>query len=232
MDATTAAKIAANQKLKAYYQGRLKLAAKWKAANDARSKKWAGWIKHFNAKIAACDRRIAALQAPATPTVMYDAVTVSNIPSSAPAVAGYTSGLFPTWPTLLKLFPRARKLAIAVNAAHDADVLDVEQGDATPAQAPAWIKRQHAVHKTSGIPIIYCSVSVVATVAHLCSSAGLKHGVDYLIWSAHYTFRLHLCSPTCGFSMPFTADATQWTDKALGRSLDQSHVAPQIWKGR
>lgn len=162
------------------------------------------------------------------PTTMYDDVTLSLIPKDAPVVAGYTSGLFPTWPKLAALFPKARRVSIAVNAAHDADVLDCEPGDATPAQAPAWIKRQHA-RKIKRTPVIYCSVSQCLDVVRACSAQGLQHSRDYLLWTAHYTGRRHLCGPQCGFSMPFNADATQYDNHALGRSLDVSVLAPSFW---
>jgi hypothetical protein len=146
---------------------------------------------------------------------MYDDVTISLIPDDAKAVAGYVNGLYTTWPAILSQFPRAKKLSIAVSADHDADCLDVEPGDATPAQAPAWIKRQ------KGKPVIYCSVSQAASVLSELARAGVKRS-DVKLWTAHYDAHAHICTPACGFGMPTTADATQWTDHALERSLDES----------
>jgi hypothetical protein len=103
----------------------------------------------------------------------------------------------------------------------------VEAGDATNAVVEGWLRRQHA--RGLKRPVIYTSVSNVRALSQMLAAAGFQHGREYKLWSAHFTFKPHLCSPACGFGMPFTADATQWTDKALGRSLDQSLVSPGFW---
>jgi len=160
---------------------------------------------------------------------MFDDVNVKLIPKSAPAVAGYVGGNWPTFKRLPKLFPHAHLLSIAVTAAEDAMCLDVETGDATPDQAPAWVRRQHG----RGVkrPVVYTSASLLQGLVNLLAEHGLKHGRDYLLWSAHYTFHPHLCSSVCGFGIRVTADATQWTDHAFGRSLDQSLCSPGFFVG-
>jgi hypothetical protein len=146
---------------------------------------------------------------------MFDDVTVSLIPREKKyAAAGYVNGIFTTWPDI-QAGPWFRKLSIAVTADHDAECLDCEPGDASPDQVPAWVKRQH------GKPVIYCSVSQAATVLGALARAGIARS-DIRLWTAHYDGHEHICTPACGFGMPTTADATQWTDHALGRSLDQS----------
>lgn len=155
---------------------------------------------------------------------MYDSVTVSEIPATARAVAGYVGGAWPTYAVLVKQFPHADKLSIAVNASENAECLDVEPGDATPDQAAAWIRRQ----KKRGIatPVVYTSAAFVQALVDKLDASGLRRGIDFKVWSAHYTGVAHRCSPKCGFGIKFTADATQWTDKALGRNLDASRVRP------
>jgi hypothetical protein len=157
---------------------------------------------------------------------MYDDVTLSLIPANAPAVAGYVGGRWPTYHELATRFPHAKRLSIAVNAGEDAECLDVEPGDATVSQAAAWIKRQ----RNRGVkrPVVYCSVSQARGVVSALKAAGLGRS-SYRLWTAHYTGRAHLCSSACGFGMPTTADATQWTDRALGRSLDESLCAHGFW---
>ena len=158
---------------------------------------------------------------------MYDSVTVSEIPKNAAAVAGYVGGAWPTYPVLVKQFPKAHKLSIAIAASEDADCLDIEPRDATPAQAAAWVRRQHARGKR--LPVVYTSAAYLQALVDVLAEAKLKHGRDYKIWSAHYTFAAHLCSPACGFGIRVTADATQWTDKALGRNLDESLCSPSFF---
>lgn len=155
----------------------------------------------------------ASVLPPATgPTeTMYDSVTLSEIPSDAFAAAGYTSGLFTTWPSLVSGFPNAHKISIAISAAHFADCLDVEPGDAVPSQVPAWVKGDiaHGFPK----PCVYSSLDEYVTqIQPALAAAGIARS-QVFEWDAHYTFVAHI-DP--GF------DATQYTDKCLDRNLDCS----------
>lgn len=155
-------------------------------------------------------------------TTMFDTVTVETVPANPQAVAGYVGGSFPTYIPLVQRFPHALHLSIAVNAEEDAECLDVEAGDATPEQAPAWVRRQ----QLRGVfrPAIYCSVSAAVGLLRILAAAGIRRS-EIRLWTAHYTGREHLCSSACGFGFTGQADATQWTDRALGRNLDQSLCA-------
>jgi hypothetical protein len=148
---------------------------------------------------------------------MYDSITVGEIPANAQAVAGYTGGKWPTANELAKRFPNAKRLTIAVRAADDGECLDIETGDASPSDAPAWFHRQIA----RGVkrPCFYTSLSNVNTLLHALTTAGIQRS-RYRVWSAHYTGTAHLCGPQEGIATH--ADATQYWDKALGRNLDVS----------
>lgn len=164
---------------------------------------------------------------------MFDSVDVDQIPRDAVAVAGYTSGKWPTFPSLVAGWPNAKRLSIAVTARRDAECLDVEAGDARPDQAAAWVRRQ----QTRGVarPVLYTSVSVAQGLLDLLAEDGiLRESVR--LWTAHYTHVEHLCGPQCHdvhgrpyLRMP--ADATQWTDKALERNLDQSICTDDFFAG-
>jgi hypothetical protein len=150
---------------------------------------------------------------------MYDSIDVGQIPRDGPAAAGYTSGNWPTWQTI-RSGPWSHKLSIAVTASHDdADCLDVEVGDATPEQAPAWVKRakQRGVRK----PVVYASLSTMPAVLAALGRAGIGRD-DVRVWTAHYTGTQHICTPACGFGFQANADATQWTSDSHGRNLDES----------
>lgn len=72
---------------------------------------------------------------------MYDGITVANVPSGSLMVAGYLDGIYANIPQMRARFPHATVVEIAVSAATPAArgrVLDVETGDATPAQAVSW----------------------------------------------------------------------------------------------
>jgi hypothetical protein len=167
---------------------------------------------------------------PSGKVVMFDSVTVDEIPGEAKAVAGYTSGNFPTFPELVKRFPHALKLSIAVTASHDADCLDVEAGDAAPEEAPAWVRRQ----KSGGSPhvrkpVVYSSLSQMPGILAKLAGAGIGRD-EVLLWTAHYTDSPHVCTPACGLGFATNADATQWTKTALGRNLDQSLCSGSFFK--
>lgn len=154
-------------------------------------------------------------------TVQYDAVTIENIPDSATHVAGYVAGSYVTVPGLRERFPHAHVMTIAI--AHDqaADCLDIEPGDSSPALAPAFwkLRRQAGQH----VIWLYASRDTVPAVIAAMTAAGIPRS-DYRIWSAHYGIGPHICASTsCGAG--FRADMTQWTDRADGRSLDESLAA-------
>lgn len=157
---------------------------------------------------------------------MYDSVTLGEIPANAEAVAGYTSGHWPTFPDVVTRWPKAKHLSIAVNAEHDADCLDIEPGDATPDQAPAWVRRQ--VLRGVKKPVVYSSVSQMPTVLSVLKASGIDRS-QVRVWTAHYTFREHRCDKACGFGFNTTSDATQYTDKALGKNLDASLISDSFF---
>jgi len=151
---------------------------------------------------------------------MYDDVRDNLIPVTARAVAGYVNGRYANWADIVHRFPNAHKLSIAVTPRADAMALDVEPGDATNLDAPAWVKRQ----RLRGVPkpVLYTSASNVPALLRVLAANGIMRG-HVRIWSAHYTDRQHICGPSCGFGN-WSADATQWTDRSHGRSLDESLV--------
>jgi hypothetical protein len=158
--------------------------------------------------------------------VGYDAVTIGNIPLRAAWAAGYTSGRFPTYLPLRARMPVATPvLAINITDTLNGHVLDCEQGDVPPAafdRIATWAKRQIL----RGVkPRIYASLSVMQPIVAGLEARGLKRS-QFFIWTAHYTFRQHRCSPACGFGFKSVADCTQFSDKALGLSLDASSAIP------
>ena len=139
---------------------------------------------------------------PAARFAMYDSVDVDQIPGNATHVAGYVNGKWPTVAALRARFPHAKVLTIAVTANADAECLDVETGDATPAQAPAWVKRQQA----RGVkhPKIYANRSTMPTVWAALQAAGIKRD-EVKLWVADWTGQPHL---------PAGYDACQWISTA------------------
>jgi hypothetical protein len=147
---------------------------------------------------------------------MFDSVDVGALPKGAGdwAIAGYVGGRYQTWNDVVRLYPAHRKRSIAVFASLDADILDVEAGDATPSQAPAWVRRQHA--RGIARPGVYIQLSNAQELVNVLAGAGIGRG-QYLLWTAHYTGSPHIESGS---------DATQWTDSFEGRNCDASLCEP------
>ena len=172
-----------------------------------------------------------------TQLFMYDDINTSLIPKDAEAVAGYIGGHWPTYTRVVAGWPHAKHLSIAVSTLYDADCLDVEPGDATIALAPAWVKRQLKLRRekvktyNTKLPWVYTSASWGNKLIAALRAAGLVQGQDYIWWSAHYdpARGKHFCSPKCYPGLLHTAQATQFTDKALGRHLDESVLGPGLF---
>ncbi|MEU5261515.1 hypothetical protein [Amycolatopsis sp. NPDC021455] len=104
---------------------------------------------------------------------MYDAVTAANIPRTAAMVAGYIDKikLEPWTDADWARFPNAVKVRIVKKASTNAGhVLDVEPGDATPAQAPGWVRLRRAA---GADPSVYCNASTWPSVRAAFRSAGV-----------------------------------------------------------
>jgi hypothetical protein len=104
---------------------------------------------------------------------MYDAVTAANIPADAGMVAGYIDKIkLEPWSAAdWERFPRATKVTIVKKAGTNAGhVLDVEPGDATPAEAPGWVRMRRAA---GADPTIYCNLSTWPSVRAAFSDAGV-----------------------------------------------------------
>jgi hypothetical protein len=117
---------------------------------------------------------------------MGDAVDPADIPLTVDIVGVYRNGLFAADPAKVAArFPAAKYVTVWIDVngtcPHSAQVLDVEEGDAGPAQAPGWVKARRAVVHTS-LPTLYCDRAVLPDVQRECAAAGLKSGRDYQLW--------------------------------------------------
>jgi hypothetical protein len=165
---------------------------------------------------------------------MFDGITNSEFPPNPEAVAGYIDGERgdqPNAASLAQQFPHAHHLSIALDPAHDADCLDIEDGAADPESAAAWFLRQ----KARGVarPCLYAAVSEMeALVWPAMVAAGIDRQAVRL-WSAHIEAGQHICGPkSCG-ELSTDADGTQWSFSAVidgePRNLDQSLLLPDFF---
>lgn len=154
-----------------------------------------------------------------TEVTLYDSITLSNIPSAAPAIAGYVDGRWQTWGEVLRRWPRARHVSITATGRLEADVVDCEQDDATIAGALQWVRRMHALgHHAPGV---YADLDTWVHGLQAALVSEFKRD-QYRVWTAHYTHGWHRCGTHCDARFTLIPDATQFTDRALGRELDCS----------
>jgi hypothetical protein len=88
---------------------------------------------------------------------MYDSISAYTDPAGAQLYAGYVDGSWSDYDDVVRRFPGAVHVPIATSPDHLVGVvLDVENGDATPAQAPDWCMQR----RQAGIdPTVYCNAS-------------------------------------------------------------------------
>lgn len=150
---------------------------------------------------------------------MWDSANALAIPvggGPADATAGYLPGSgYPSSAEMRRRVPNKPHVTITTTARVDADCLDVEPRCATPGEAPGWFDR------APGNRIIYCPAS---WTSQLRAALGNR---NYLLWSAHYTGKSHICGSGCGYPQ---ADATQWIDHGpAGENVDQSALGDKFW---
>jgi hypothetical protein len=95
---------------------------------------------------------------------MYDGIDsdAGLIPTDAQLVAGYVDGDYAWSSADWARFPHSVHVPIAVHSGTDAGiVLDVEAGDATPAESVGWVQTRR---RAGADPTVYCSRSVWPSV--------------------------------------------------------------------
>lgn len=158
---------------------------------------------------------------------MFDSIDLDEIPKDAAALAGYVNGFWPTYGELGRRFPEAKILSIAVTSSAAAECLDIEPGDATNADVPAWLEHKATVDK----PVLYTFLSNAQPLIDYLEARGIPRS-SYRLWIAHWTGHAHICGPSCGSGFDDVAEATQWTDKSGGRNLDESLCSAKFLEHR
>lgn len=160
--------------------------------------------------------------------LMFDDVDVDLLPAGYDAYAGYSDGIYANISAIKKRFPSpsVHILTVSVKATDVADVLDVESGDASISQAPAWFK----LALKSGVtkPAVYTSVSNATALVQEMAAAGIPRS-SFHLWTAHYGKGQHICGPSTCAGTAESADATQFTSTANGESLDESACDPDFF---
>lgn len=86
--------------------------------------------------------------------IARDSVNAGGIPPDTAVVLGYGDGTYQWSSEDWARFPHSVELSIVVSAADAGDVLDVERGDAAPADIPGWCDRFDRPGRRA--PTVYC----------------------------------------------------------------------------
>jgi hypothetical protein len=119
---------------------------------------------------------------------MRDSTVLRDIPvQGTDIIAAYVNGMYAS--TLAQVrarFPHQQVAWIDVNGSRPdaAGILDVEAGDATPAEAALWARTRHTLHPGAYPPIIYCNRATLTPVFNTLNAAGLAIGPGFRLWIA------------------------------------------------
>jgi hypothetical protein len=147
--------------------------------------------------------------------IFYDGVDAKKLPRDAAGVCGYVDGNYAWSKSDWALFPNAVKVRIAVFAdTNDGHVLDVEPGNATPAESVDWV----LMRRKAGVdPTVYMNTS---TWKEVIAAFRNRKVAEPHYWVAQYD-NVKI--------VPAGAIAKQYyNNNALGFDLS---VVPGIWPG-
>jgi hypothetical protein len=159
------------------------------------------------------------------PRIMRDSTNAADIPSDGTQlVAGYANGAYAWSQVDFDRFPAAGHVLIDVNGSRpDADVLDVENGDASVPTAVQWIRTKYRqAHDFP--PVIYCDRSTLPSLIEACAESQFQPGVHYYLWVA-------TLDGTQQLENVIGVAAVQYAGQdATGGHYDESIVYADLWK--
>ena len=157
------------------------------------------------------------------PRLCFDSTDPNAIPASAEMVLQYIDGanaaVVEAWAQAAAgRFASAKKIRVACLAStNDGDLLDVEQGNATPGSAPGWVQMRRAAGVDPGV---YVNLSNWTAVMEAFQAAAVAQ--------PHYWLAEYDNDPT----IPPGADAKQYANEPLtGGNYDISTVSPDWPQG-
>ncbi len=158
--------------------------------------------------------------------IMRDSTTAADIPRHGlDLAAGYANGRFAWSDADWARFPGIPHVHIDVNGSdpQGAGVLDVETGDATPAQAVTWAKARHAANPDGYPPVIYCNRATLTPLFNAMAAAGLHIVKDFRLWVATLDGTKTLADMTGVTAVQYAGEAQ------TGGHYDESIVCDPAW---
>lgn len=134
-------------------------------------------------------------------------------------VAGYVDGLYAWSSSDWDYHKGSVQVRICISpATYYANVIDVENGDATADQAASWVAWQR---KGGRLPGVYFSRSLFGTVNAAMERAGLTSS-DWTVWAADWTGQEHILAGTY---------ATQYADSVMTKHHYDLSAVADYWPG-
>lgn len=172
---------------------------------------------------------------PVVPVLDATHAGIGALPRGAQA-AGYTTGSADIRWTAADWASHPGAVRIDQDASatdHTADVLDVENGAAIPAECPGWYRAALASYEAGRRPgqrhpAIYCSLFTLPAVANALVSAGITSGPG--LWLANWNLSEAGAAAlvTYGSATPFPVTGVQYSDQGGGGAYDLS-VFSSAW---
>jgi hypothetical protein len=150
---------------------------------------------------------------------MIDSTTPGAIPQSADRVALYFNGRFAATQDQAARFTQARVYWIDVLNTSPAacSILDIESGDASPADVPGWVAARLEAHP-GAVCRLYSNLSTWPAVKAAVADMPGDHRAQVRYWIANPTGIWHLVPGS---------DATQYAFSPGGINIDLSAVGPR-----
>jgi hypothetical protein len=103
--------------------------------------------------------------------------------------AGYGRGSYTNMASVKARFPGSKYVSVSPYVTTGVDCLDVEPGDAVPADAPAFVRGWTPVNTTK--PVIYANAYSMPSVVSSLSKAGIARS-QYFLWVAEWDQSPHI----------------------------------------
>lgn len=158
--------------------------------------------------------------------IMRDSVTAADIPTGGvQIVAGYINGKVSQWSSAdWTRFPGLALATIDVDGSNPgADILDVENGDATPTTAATWVKAKLSRGPTFP-PILYCNRDTLTPLFNALQADGLHVNTHFKTWISTLDGTMSVPDMTGVVAVQYAGEAQ------TGGHYDQSVVYDATWK--
>lgn len=151
-----------------------------------------------------------------------DSITASHIPIAGTDIAmGYVNGHWPSANDFGARFPNIPHVTIDVNGQRpDADVLDIENGDATPQGAVSWVRAKLA--RGGEKPVLYVNRGNITPVFNAMASAGYHIVSHFYTWLATLDGTQRIADMTGVLAVQYLGN--------VPANYDESIIWDQNWK--